>query len=345
MHVCLCTFAAKISGRYMHFEPNGKGNMTEKYDIAKLLASQFLPLDTRELDASYQQTAANTGEKKAKRYEEFLQNAIPASQQPGFAFLSIGGADGSEIEYVASKFGFELFILCEVSHDVVKSAESLAERLRDSGKTLEIVVGDIWDKRHEITDIVKKHGKYRIVVSAQSVLHELPTRSTQSDIAPQFVQLLSYAEDTILLSSDPTGNTGDWPDKVFISSQRLNPDDLFQLASYIHQLYFEELSAPEKIGDRTYCDAIIALETFYKIAHQDGNERLKYELGECLSKFPREAIQRMLRANGYEIATAMWQSDRLRQSFETNFLVQSAESSDGLQFPETFLSIFAKKNF
>jgi hypothetical protein len=323
--------------------------MTDKYDIKQLLSRLYLPPNETEIESQYFSTFFSTGAKKAKRYEEYLRRTISSAEQKEFVFLSIGGADGSELEYIARNFEFQSYILCEYSIKAAESAKKLSDDLKESGRTLDVLVGDVWSKRHAIKQLIdSKKGAYGgVVVSAQSVLHELPTRSIAKDFPSLFLQLVSFSENTVFLSSDPTGNTVGWPEKVAFHAKQIAIEDLYQLSRHIHEKYFQTDEQPELIGDRVVCTAKIALEVFYKTAYLDGINRLNYELGECLSCFPRREIEKILSAQKFRAQFSSWQSDRLISSFNENYEFFEITSSNLLSLPETFVSIFAenlKKN-
>ena len=315
--------------------------MTQDYDINQLMAKWFLPKTESSFDSDYQATFRATGDNKAKRYSEYLREVCPAAEQESFAFVSIGAADGSEIDYVSQRFRFKKFIACEPSQDGAMSLQSLSTVLASKEIELRVLSGDIWEKRHEISSAISEWALSGVVVSAQSVLHELPYRSQRRDFASLFLQLISFSRKCIFLSSDPTGNIGSWPQNVVVSSTKLSAQSIYQLSRLIHQNFFPEKDQPELIGVQVHCDAQIALEVIYKLAYWNGNARLEYELEECLSKFPRALIQDILNANEFESTTSTWQNKKVAQSFRENFTVRAVNAASDLTFPETFVSIFA----
>jgi len=131
--------------------------------------------------------------------ETVLNQIDSLAQKPHLsrlAYISIGGSEGSEIDYILRNSEFKYGILSEVDTYACQIAEQKVDTLDSLGKTLKIIPGDITSQTILIQNTLKKWAEESkingILISAQAVLHELPHRSPGFDFNSFFGEMLKY---------------------------------------------------------------------------------------------------------------------------------------------------------
>lgn len=317
-------------------------------DILKLLGTLRSANHRGQADGQYQESFADQGHRKAERYLNFLRENIPADELGSYAVLSIGGADGSELDFVKDHTGVRTFLLNEISSGALavayqKKAEYAARNCR-----LEIFPGDIWLQLEQIEQYLalpELNYLKGIVVSAQSVLHEIAYRSAAPNLTELLVRLTSLKDNLVFVSTEPSGNTGLWPEEVFVQFSNVSADDAVNLAKYIREKFYPTLPQPYISRNRLRANCKIALEAIYKVSFDDGNERLKVELDECLTAFPSHDIIRFLGSEDFQVEHSFHSSSSFKRNFAERVRVTSLDAPGQLQCPPSFVTILAiRKN-
>ena len=163
-----------------------------------------------EFQDEYQQIFADEGFRKAN----YILDDLKAKQKEykfrfeDLAYLSIGGADGSEAEAVLQH--------CEIPHAVVLEIDTPAcNRARERGsrlsgnKTLEVFEGDALGRLDHALEAIRNRGAQGLVVSAQAILHELPSRAPSfDDFNDFFGKLLGSVPLVLLYAREPCQPVG-----------------------------------------------------------------------------------------------------------------------------------------
>ena len=108
--------------------------------------TKFYSGDRTNIRQEYNDTFRD-GDKKAREVLKYLKQVKANPARLGY--ISIGGADGSEIEYVLKNSGIEHGILLEYDRNY-------CNEVRKKGiEGLEIFEGDAWNNRQEVSELIK----------------------------------------------------------------------------------------------------------------------------------------------------------------------------------------------
>src|SRR5678815_1849789 len=133
---------------------------------------------------SYQATFEGEGTRKT----EFIVDDLKRLERDRHLELSsavavsVGGADGSDLDSVLIGTPIREGFLIEYSDEGAEAARKRAEKLRTHGKTLSVMQGDATMRKKDLIPKLrelKQQGYTTLVLIFLGVLHELPKRSTQ----------------------------------------------------------------------------------------------------------------------------------------------------------------------
>jgi hypothetical protein len=169
----------------------------------------------------YQADFVQSGVKKGKHIADDLLGLAEAEGKrlalDKCGYLSVGGGDGAEIEYVMSKTPIRYGILLDFNPDLYKSARQREESLGKLGKRIEVIIGDV---SQQISECRKRLERWRsqgliqgLVCSAQAVLHELPLRSPGFDIDNVLGEMFWDWAPCLFYCREPCQPEG-WPEQV-----------------------------------------------------------------------------------------------------------------------------------
>ena len=243
-------------------------------------------------DKSYQNAFADEGARKSQYIVDHLKREalISPVRLSELGYLSIGGADGSEIEAVMQSTGIRKGLLLEFDQRAAAAASIRADRLGVSGKELRIVIGDA---NTHLDSCLKIFSDWRcadgltgLVCSAQGLLHELPTRSKDFKL-PIFVsKLFRGGWSACYFYSREPGNVEGWPPLVQIRIPNLAGTELLRFAKYVRDRLDFRQSEPEELSnDWVVMPSNLAIEALHKLIRNDSLARRGYELGEKLTSF------------------------------------------------------------
>ena len=315
-------------------------------DIVRLLGDLRSTVRSVKQDELYQETFAEQGKRKAERYIDYLRNALTKEQLSRYAALSIGGADGSELDYLRDETPIKIFLLNEISRHSVDLAYGKRTSYAEAEKHLEVFPGDIWEQISEIDTFLKSEKCSEIeglIISAQSVLHEIKFRSNAPSLLDLIIKITSLHENIIFVSTEPCGYTEPWPDHVFLSFSNISHDDTNIVCSFLHERFFADLQTPYSTRNGVYCPSKIALEAIFKISFDDGNDRLRTELEECLTDFPYQDVMKYLSADGFAVNHSFKASGSFERNFAARAHVLNSTDSSKLQCPPCFITIYAAR--
>ena len=197
-------------------------------------------------------------------------------------YLSVGGGDGAEIEYVMSNTPIRYGVLLDFNPDLYQTARQREDALRSQGKSLEVIIGDV---SQQISECRKRLERWRsqglidgLVTSAQAVLHELPLRSPGFDIDNVLGEMFWDWAPCLFYCREPCHPEG-WPEQVKLSvgAPPIARDLLEDFAKQI-QAYLGIQGRVHRAGPRHITlPAVLAVETLTKLFYL---EDYKHEIGE-----------------------------------------------------------------
>jgi len=204
-----------------------------------------------------------------------------------YVVVSIGGADGTELEHILTLSNARVGILLEKRSLAIERARSKAESLRTQGKELIAIGGDAVASLDELLDVVNARVAAEclsgVAYTINATFHELPTRARGFDLR-RFVRMLGSVKTPRLFAymREPTTPQKWGGPQLRISSSRISPEVLQQFATIVCTHTGTSPRKPIEINE----DTIIltprqAIETLTKLFYV---EDLAYEIGETITK-------------------------------------------------------------
>ena len=297
-------------------------------------------------DADYQGSFENAGKDKA---ESVLQkfSEIPIVHQSRYAYVSIGGADGSEIEWALSRSPITKGVLIEYGTYAAASARRRSDYLKQNGKSLVVFEGDAMQKLgevlHQLNEWKQAGDIDGIVVSAQSILHELPYRSPGFNSNVFFGQLFNGWPNVFFCCREPCCPQG-WPKVVQLRLKDVTGDTLAAMARHVKAHLKFDGSITSVVNDFVEMPSDLALEVLFKVLYLGST--FTYEMDERLTAFDPEKVskvlERYLGPNSVQVEYTV--SNHFRQEYQRAVdLVVDADNHDSLRMPNSFARITAAK--
>lgn len=328
--------------------------------LAKLLLTNLnlprTPEDERSYEETYQKSFQDEGERKIQK----LVNRIRSLEREGridiekVGYLSLGGADGSEVkaflEQTHAKFG----ALIEISEFGTNIARRHAEKLLAQDKNFKVIQGDVISEIPTAVDFFKRCGCTCLVVSAQAILHELPHRSRAFiDWNRFFAELFHKFPTTLLFSREPCmPGSPEWQGEVEIKIEGLDDLLLQEIVKAVAGRigYF---NAPNQADMTIKCvgdgyvlsPGDLAVEALHKFLRNRELTSFRYELGEQLTSFAADEEIKVLLikhvGNSANVDVAFLTSDGFRQAYEEKGVSARNTSGQAIQKPKTHVQIEA----
>jgi hypothetical protein len=212
------------------------------------------------------------------------------SQRPPFStlkpvFLSVGGGDGAELQYLLEHSVGSAGVLIEGERTLADLARQRAEKLRPRGLIIETFEGDAKQKiaeavSHATALVAAGAGNY-LCVTCHAVLHELFDRGGggEFDTSRFFGDIFAdYTTSTWLTYREP-GIPEKWPDVVLVKAA-CQPQSLLLLAQEIcrrHPSMRALRPEPHVLGDHVRMGRALAMEVLAKLFYL---EDLSHEIQE-----------------------------------------------------------------
>lgn len=263
------------------------------------------------------------------------------------AILSIGGADGAELEHILRNTQASHGLLFEFDDNLSDHARERARALADSGKTMRVFTGDVIQKLEPALDLLKRwidSGSVRsLVVTMHAVLHELPDRgSGKKDLEDLLGKFLWHKVPVLAIAREPCMPAG-LPNMVYLKAD-CQPDMLAALANRVrstHPLFFESEAAPVAFYDHVRMGARLAVETIWKLFYLDS---FVYELGEKITSFTRDELLTAFRNvfGTRQVRSSLFQTDSFDRLWSDLGLQLQDEQRRDLAKPEIHIRIVAK---
>lgn len=254
--------------------------------------------------------AYDDGRAKADRAIEIaeLHKLVePGASWSDVVYLSIGGSQGAELFAAADIRDIHHGVLMEYSPYACNLAE---KRVGDSRLSeLSVFSGDAWAARKQcnahLRALVASKKARRVLVSANSVFHELPRRSEPIAYNHQkfLADLIEGIDHVCFVCREPT-SFANWPKEVWISFPFLTGKELEVFLRFLSDRFSADLphlSRHELVraGDKVRCHRDLACEAIKKIVYrleEPSLEILLYELGECHAAFDSQRFRGALEA-------------------------------------------------
>lgn len=304
------------------------------------------------IDKEYQDTFSKEGERKANyiiddlRYKE-SKNEIIINR---LCYLSIGGADGSEVEKVLNDTEISKAILIEISDAAAQMAREKAAKFANTGKEMIVIQGDAYDRLDDSLKIIQKFTSDNLVsglvVSAQAVLHELPWRSNSYDL-PIFLGKLynnPNLDYCLFYSREPCDPLG-WTDRVRIKIKGVKNDDFYRLVCHVRDR-LKITGSPQKLASNWLdVESNLAIESLHKLLRSVTLKRIEYELGEQLTGFNPMEVKKNLEScvDGMNVSLDYIITMGFKRALIDNNVEYVGHNSELLPIPKTHVEIIGFK--
>lgn len=252
---------------------------------------------------SYQSTFEGEGVRKT----EFIVEELQRCERDGLfkiencVAVSVGGADGSDLDALLSHTAINTAFLIEYSDDGAQAARDRAAAWRSKGKSLSVLQGDATMRKQDLINALRllvPQGYTTLVLTFLAVLHELPRRSTEKYDLRSYLGTLSdvFPNNSIFISEPCTPLN--WPKLVEIKIADLDTELLYRWSLYIKRSLWDNEQHPDPVqvgSGYVRMSRELAMETLFKTIRRHDVSRHLYEIGERLSSFNPELAVRAVR--------------------------------------------------
>lgn len=304
------------------------------------------------IDDEYQESFQFEGDRKATYIIDDLNYKESRHEVSidKLCYLSIGGADGSEVEKVLNDTEIKKAIIIEISDAAAQLAMSRAENLKQIGKELIVIHGDAYDRLDDALALVSQYATNNLinglVVSIQAVLHELPKRSTNYDL-PIFLGKLfrePSLEYCLFYSREPCEPIG-WTNRVRIRIKSLPNRDFYRLVCHVRDR-LNIKGTPEILASNWLdVESILAIESLHKLLRNNTIKRIEYELGEQLTGFNPIEVKNILESciEGMSVSVEYIITMGFKRALIENDVEYVGHNSELLPVPQTHVEIIGSK--
>jgi len=328
-------------------ESNTKENNMQLNDkIRSALSEHYLPdsvLPPEKTDADYQ--TSFYGIPKAKEILDFLATHNNLSLDR-IAYVSIGGADGSEIIYSMKNSPIRHGILLECSDFGASEARKNIDNLSAIEKKLVVFQGDAMQRLNDCSKqlaIWKQNGLINgVILSVQSVLHELPYRSPNFDINVLLGQIFEPFQLRLFYSREPAKPTG-WPNIIHIRIPEIPGQVLSAIARQVNDVLGFSAKVDNIADGFVQMPIDLAVETLFKILYCEDSERFRYEMDERLTAFDPIELSSILRnfiKPQENVESQYLISDSFRSRYKSYRVEARSKTGEKLGIPQAFVKIW-----
>jgi hypothetical protein len=263
--------------------------------VRRVLSEVNLPSTRCAPDQRYFDRFRKSGEAKAKDFLTELRNYDLDESRLGI--LSIGGSEGSEIDFILRNSNISCGILLEDSFRAAEIARARASELKGIGKELLVFQGDATRKIDEVVGLLNEwKGQHKIdglACTMNAVLHELPARGAEFNLHGFLHSVVNDWEPLIIYLREPCRPQG-WPSQVEMVCPYLKEETLKAFALCVAR--WMRLKNPDrKIGGRgsgyVIMPSRLAIETLFKLFYLDD---FRYELEETVTYLNPSRIEKAL---------------------------------------------------
>jgi len=320
----------------------GQENRPLSETIRSMLQGFYTSGPTRtieERDRSYE--SSFDGVPKAKDVLAYAAN-FPLDQ---FAYVSIGGADGSEVSHFMHNSTLTHGILVETSDYGTEEARKRKIALARESKELIVIQGDAMQRLPDCADKLREweeKGYVKgVILSIQSTLHELPYRSPEFDPNVLLGKIFEPFRHRIFFCREPAKVRG-WPSRVHLRIPVLDGNDLLAVSRQINDKLIFNDRVENLADDFVQMSDNLAVETLLKILYCVDSERYKYEMNERLTAFNPEKFTRILRLYITPTENVEFNyliTDTFRAKYKKYQVEARSTTGDKLGIPEAFVRI------
>lgn len=262
------------------------------------------------------------------------------------AYFSIGGSTGSEIFHVLSNSSIQYGLLLEYNPTATNIAQEKRRKLRKLGKELVIVTGDVMQQlkrcKDQFLDWQDSQKINGLIVSAQAVLHEFPSRSPGFDLN-HFIGEITWRWNPFLFYSREPCAPVDWPERVEIHVPGLSSELLEALAKDIQATLRMEGRVMRSGPHWVSLPANLAIEAITKIFYLHD---YSHEVEERVTSIDPDTLRAILENYLGENCTTMIRltSESFKQNYrEMGIQARRPPKGERLYMPETLAWIVAER--
>lgn len=301
-----------------------------------------------EEDDDYQQGFSEEGGRKAQyivddlRYRE-SQGKLRIAE---LGYLSIGGADGSEIAWMLKETAIPKGVIIEISDSGAARARERAKTIQSLGKNLVVIQGDAMTMLDQALQQLEKWlaaGEITgLVCSAQAVLHELPRRSATFDLTVFLGKLFRDSKwSTCSFYSREPGRPEGWPEKVQIRIPGVKGESLVKFATYTRDRLSMEGAPVAFAAEWVGLPSMLAVETLHKLIRGNSLKRIGYELGEQLTEFEPIDVKKQLESliNGMQVSVERITTRGFKRALDQYSVNYMGHKAEPLPVPRTHSEI------
>jgi len=299
---------------------------------------------SRSFYEEYHESFSESGQHKGESVLRQINSLASKPKLKDLAYVSIGGSEGSELEYVLKNSDICRGVLLEMDTYACQIAKAKMASL-DGCKELKVLSGDIVEQIQPLQDILKTwkdEGKIKgVLFVANAVLHELPSRSKDFNFN-SFLSEIFWDWDPCLFVTREPCEPFNWPERAEFSVKGVSSDLLYSLTEKIKfKLNFE--GDVNRCGpDYVSAPRALIVETIHKLFYLDD---FNYEIQEKITSIkPGEfvsLVEKHLGKNSvFQVRLNSSSFSRKYQEFEI-----SARSEEGvsLTIPLSFFSVVASR--
>lgn len=225
------------------------------------------------------------------------ENVIAETKNSGIdlataAVISLGGADGTEIEHILRNTSITKGVVIEFDDDLAQRAISKITALSTEGKELRVLTGDVSQKLSAALKLLHKWHDERsvesVIVTIHALLHELPNRGGKTtDVEALLARFLEPKLPGKMIIREPCAPR-DLPEIVYLRAD-CQPANLATLADRIRRAHPEVFKEPEPVPmyEKVRMSSRLAVETIVKVFYLDS---FTYELDEVVTAFTRNEL-------------------------------------------------------
>ncbi|KQC30230.1 PIG-L deacetylase family protein [Flagellimonas eckloniae] len=299
-------------------------------------------------DKEYQKIFKEEGKKKAEYIVKHLSNddELVNEDFSKYLYLSIGGSDGSEIEYIFRKTNISYAILVEISDEASSLARKRGDKLRSElGKELLVVQGDITQRMNDLIKMMKEFKSdrklYGMILSTQAVIHELPKRSPGFRLSVFFGQLFSVYKNNIFYGREPM-RPERWPETLELAIGNTSSENLKKIADIVNEkLSITKKEVIEVANNFINIDSVLCLEVLHKVIRSNNAENFIYELGEQLTSVNPNEMRRIVENHIGEntVLVEPMATNGFIKAWKSYKVKVKTETGDKLSFPNTHVRL------
>lgn len=249
-------------------------------------------------EADYQKIFSVQGLRNAERLISAVSSSPWTVAPEQACVISIGGADGAELEHVVRSGIARHGVLVELSELGCAAARRRFAALSESvdGVRVEVFQGDVSTLVNTVERCLgslRDEGITGVILSFQAVLHELPRRSSNFDPQLIFEKLLHLFESKFVYCNEPS-TVENWPAVVEVKLPGVSAEQLAKMAEFLRDRLRFPASAVIPVGRYVRMDSNLALEVLHKVLRSINTEEFAYECDEQLTSFDAEGYGLLL---------------------------------------------------